>query len=376
MNYYTLPKINNKVNLDPHINSEIIQNYNISQTLINYYNEIIREIQNFYIQNEDYHMSYDEITKIINPYEYIYSKVPSSNYSVSKLKTKSIMFYDLFEIFQTINLLDSFKFDIMNSLIIGANYQDSLECLEMLRENYNIDKFFCFYEYNSKLYNCIEKTKFNFIIYEMNNFKNINQYVISFVELLLIIFNNLKKNGIVVLKIDNMFLKPVIEIIYLLNSIFEKTLIIKPHTSDIMSFDKYIIFQKLAFSQYDIELFKQYNTILTNFMQEYNDFIDTKNENNENGENNKENEMFLKIKKIIHNELPYYFLNKIDDINVIIGQQQLEAANQIINILKSKNMDDKIESMKKNNIQKSVNWCEKFKIPCNKFSDKINIFFQ
>ena len=321
-------------------------------------------------------MSYDEITKIINPYEYIYSKVPSSNYSVSKLKTKSIMFYDLFEIFQTINLLDSFKFDIMNSLIIGANYQDSLECLEMLRENYNIDKFFCFYEYNSKLYNCIEKTKFNFIIYEMNNYKNINQYVISFVELLLIIFNNLKKNGIVVLKIDNMFLKPVIEIIYLLNSIFEKTLIIKPHTSDIMSFDKYIIFQKLAFSQYDIELFKQYNTILTNFMQEYNDFIDTKNENNENDENNKENEMFLKIKKIIHNELPYYFLNKIDDINVIIGQQQLEAANQIINILKSKNMDDKIESMKKNNIQKSVNWCEKFKIPCNKFSDKINIFFQ
>ena len=30
--------------------------------------------------------------------------------------------------------------------------------------------------------------------------------------------------------------------------------------------------------------------------------------------------------------------------------------------------------MKKTNIQKSVNWCEKFKIPCNKFSDKINIF--
>ena len=31
-------------------------------------------------------------------------------------------------------------------------------------------------------------------------------------------------------------------------------------------------------------------------------------------------------------------------------------------------------SYRKNNIQKSVNWCEKFKIPCNKFSEKINIF--
>jgi hypothetical protein len=28
----------------------------------------------------------------------------------------------------------------------------------------------------------------------------------------------------------------------------------------------------------------------------------------------------------------------------------------------------------KSNIQKSVSWCEKYKIPCNKFTEKINIF--
>ena len=33
-----------------------------------------------------------------------------------------------------------------------------------------------------------------------------------------------------------------------------------------------------------------------------------------------------------------------------------------------------LEILKKNNIQKCVNWCEKYKIPCNKFSEKINIF--
>ena len=255
----------------------------------------------------------------------------------------------------------------MNSLIIGANYEDSLECLEMLRENYNIDKFFCFHEYNSKLYNCIEKTKFNFLIYEMNTLKNTNQYVFSFIELLVIIFNNFKKNSILVLKINNLFLKPVVEIIYLLNSLFEKTIIIKPHTSDITSFDKYIIFQKLSLNQCDFELFNQYNVLLTNFIKEYNECVD---------ETNKSNINSLKIQNILDIELPYYFLNKIDDINIIIGQQQLEACNQIINILKSKNVDDKLEVMKKNNIQKCVNWCEKFKIPCNKFSDKINIFFQ
>ena len=32
---------------------------------------------------------YNELIKIVNPYEYIFSKVPGSNFSVSKLKSKT-----------------------------------------------------------------------------------------------------------------------------------------------------------------------------------------------------------------------------------------------------------------------------------------------
>jgi hypothetical protein len=71
--------------------------------------------------------------------------------------------------------------------------------------------------------------------------------------------------------------------------------------------------------------------------------------------------------------VPYYFKNKIDDLNIIIGQQQIEALDQIISLFKNKN-NDKIETIKKSNIQKSVFWCEKYNIPCNKFTEKINIF--
>jgi len=363
MNYYTLPKINNKINLEPNVTAAIVKPY-ISQTLLNYHDEIKEEVNQLYFYNKSYSISYEDIIKIVNPYEYIFSRVPGSNYSVSKLKTKSNMFYELFEIIQTIDLLDSFKFDIMNSLIVGENYEDSLECLEMLRENYNIDKFFCFYEYNSKLHNCIEKNKFNFVIYELNKYNNVNQNIINLLELLVIIFTQLKENSIIILKINNTFYKPILEIIYLLNSLFEKTLVVKPNTSDITSFDKYIILQKLRLNQYYFDLFNNYNTVLSDFIKNYNndDIINVK--------------PILNIQTIIKPELPMYFLNKIDDINIIIGQQQLEAVNQIINMLKSKNIEDRIEIMKKNNIQKSVNWCEKFKIPCNKFSDKINIFFQ
>ena len=66
-------------------------------------------------------------------------------------------------------------------------------------------------------------------------------------------------------------------------------------------------------------------------------------------------------------------MNKVNDINIIIGQQQLEAFDKIINMLNN-NKHDKVEIVKKANIQKSVGWCEKYQIPCNKFTDKTNIF--
>ena len=80
------------------------------------------------------------------------------------------------------------------------------------------------------------------------------------------------------------------------------------------------------------------------------------------------------IKHILNFNIPYYFKLKINDLNIIIGQQQLESLDQIIGIYKNKNKDEKLELIKKLNIQRSVAWCEKYKIPCNKFTEKINIF--
>jgi hypothetical protein len=80
------------------------------------------------------------------------------------------------------------------------------------------------------------------------------------------------------------------------------------------------------------------------------------------------------VKSLLQNEIPYYFLNKLEESNAVIGQQQLEAYDQIINIFKNKNRDEKIENLKRNHIQKCIQWCEKNQLPHNKFIDKINIF--
>ena len=80
------------------------------------------------------------------------------------------------------------------------------------------------------------------------------------------------------------------------------------------------------------------------------------------------------IHSIIENSIPYYFSNKIEETNAVIGQQQLEAYDQIINILKNKNKDDKIEMLKRTHIQKCIQWCEKNQLPHNKFVERVNIF--
>jgi len=355
-NYYILPKTKNEITIKIHYDySEILEPY-ISQTLLHYHYELKNEIELLNSNN-----IFENFNEVINPYEYIFTVIPGSNYSVSKLKTKSIMFYELFEIFQNTNILDIYNCENMNSLIISSNYEDTLECLEMLRENYINDKFFCFHDYNSKLYKFIENNQFNFIIYDIQNYVNMNHYIILLLEFILIIINNLKENGNVFIKINNIFYKPVIEIIYILSSFFEKIILVKSNISNVVNFDSYIVLQNFKLNKNDFEKNNIYTTTINNFIQYYN-------------ETNINEKYELNIHSITNFNLPYYFLNKIDDVNIIIGQQHLEAFNQMINLLKCNNKEEKLEILKKNNIQKSVNWCEKYKIPCNKFSDKINIF--
>jgi hypothetical protein len=135
--------------------------------------------------------------------------------------------------------------------------------------------------------------------------------------------------------------------------LFEKVYVIKPNTSNITTFDKYIICKNFIFNESKINQYKVNYLNLLIFLKKLEDKY---------------------IISIFDFDLPYYFTTKLTDMNVTIGQQQLEALDQIISILKNKNKDDKIETIKKSNIQKSVSWCEKYKIPCNKFTEKTNIF--
>jgi hypothetical protein len=57
-----------------------------------------------------------------------------------------------------------------------------------------------------------------------------------------------------------------------------------------------------------------------------------------------------------------------------MGQKQLENIITTLNIIGSRNNHDKIDSLKKINIQKCILWCEKYDIPCIKLVSSNNIF--
>ena len=64
-------------------------------------------------------------------------------------------------------------------------------------------------------------------------------------------------------------------------------------------------------------------------------------------------------------KIPYIFINKLEEINAILGQQQIDTIVSTIYLIDNNNKNDKIEHMKKKNIQKCINWCQKHNIPYN-----------
>jgi hypothetical protein len=305
-----------------------------------------------YTDNEIYNVSsnnsFDSACKIINPYEFVFSKVPGSKYSVSKLKPKTSIFYDLLEISSNLNIFDSFNSSQpINFLHISPNYVDSIECFEIFRDNYpDQHLYFENFDIDNNVSNNID---FDFLFYETDS----SNYYISFVHAIIAILRNQKLNGTSIVKIGDIFHKPVVDILYFLTSLYERVYICKPSTNNIITFDKFIVCKNFLHNKQSNNYLKLNYLKLIIFLKK----LEDKN-----------------IMSILDFDIPCYFKNKIDDFNIIIGQQQLESLDQIITLYKNKNKHEKIEIIKKNNIQKSVSWCEKYKIPCNKFTEKINIF--
>jgi hypothetical protein len=367
MNHYILPKNNCNIKIflslnNKHITPEI--SYSLIYHLNDVYNNLLKlqeEMNEKNNNNETNVITIEYINKIVNPFEFIHTNVPGTIISVSKVKPESCLFFDLMEIFQICNITDILA--VKNKITVAnftSNYTSCNYLLNMIREDNDDTIINDLFEYNllcSKYIKSIINFKIDLFVFEFKDedYTNPNQYIKNILLALYIISKYQSSNGTCIIKLDGIFYKVIVEILLILTRVYDKVFLIKPSISKITRGDRYVVCKN-----FDIE---KNNKIKLNeqLEEKIKDFL-----------TDELNILF--IHSLLKNDIPYYFLNKIEESNAVIGQQQLESYDQIINIFKNKNKEDKVDNLKRNHIQKCIQWCEKNQIPHNKFTDKINIF--
>ena len=383
MSYFLLPEINeniDNINIESNENDKLY----VSLTLNSYLNNIKKQID----ENYD---NWDFMKRYTNPYEFIHTVIPNTKLSVSKMKPLSRSFYKMVEMVNMFRLFNDFDENPINTFHLAEGPGGFIEATQHLRKN-SSDKYYGmtlmdddpnvpgwkksnhFLETHKNveiergltgtgdlmevdnLTYCNEKYKNTMdIITADGGFDfsiDFNQQEILATNLLLaqvsFAISMQKVGGHFILKIFDIFTKTTCDIMYLLSSLYKQVYIVKPNTSRLANSEKYIVCK--GFKKYPEKL-------INNLIRKYGK---------------------LKTSDFISGILPvrldYFYLNKIEEYNAIFGQQQIENITHTLNLISCKNKSEKIEALKKNNIQKCTYWCEKNNIVHNKNLASTNIF--
>ena len=257
MTYYILPNHNNNISINLICDKKLnTSNICLSHSLYNNYNSVKNQLINICKFDIDLSSNtFEEIVKLINPCEYIFSKVPGYIFSVSKLTPQTNSFYDFLEVINILNIYENFKNKEYNFLYISPNFIDIIKHIELTREKYKNDIIIGVNEINIKSSSLINECshKFNFIFIENKNdeFINSQSYFVNLINSLKIILKYQNKNGIAIIKIDHIFCKPITDVLYIITTLFENVSIIKPSSCNIATFEKYIICKNFLLNDND-----------------------------------------------------------------------------------------------------------------------------
>ena len=356
----------------------------INRTLNTYLNNIKKQIETD-VNN------WDKYKKYTNPYEYIHTIIPNTKQSVSKLKPLSRSFYKMIEISNMLDLIDSEN--KLQSFHLAEGPGGFIEAMCLMRENRKNDKYYGMtlinnndpavpgwnktnnfllknqnveiekgYDQTGDIMNadnlkyCYQKYKNSFDIitgdggFDFSTDFNQQEIVSSKLIFCQIAFaiSLQKYNGHFILKMFDTFTQVSIEYLYLLSILYDEVHIVKPNTSRYANSEKYVVCKNFRLSDTD-SLVKLLYSAITNL---------------------KDDEF---LNKILNIDIPYLYFNKLEEYNAIIGQQQIENIASTLTLISS-NKNDRIELLKKNNIQKCIIWCQKYKIPFYKNVQANNIF--
>ena len=332
MLYYLLPKTNHPINLSINLSHDECQIYNTT-SLYDYFIELNNRLYNLLINNTS-----DSEKQLLQNINYSHNVLLIHN-DIYFNKYEEII-YDFIEFIQLFKSNFNLTNDFQNILLVTKNNLIFEKYFHYLNTKYNLNLI----NIHSDINQNFSSFKYNFVFYEIPFFNknNYNAYHIYFIYILDIIPSFLHINSKCLIKINYMFYKPVLDFIYYLSSIFDKVYIIKPTIINTNDY-KYIYC----------------NNYLGNTNNNHNyirDFI-------------KRYKYDTYIHGLIDYDIPDFFYNKFNDINLIIGQQQLEMLKHINTIIKGYNKNTNLEEFCIKHLKKYKDWIKKLDVPDDLFDE-------
>jgi 23S rRNA U2552 (ribose-2'-O)-methylase RlmE/FtsJ len=159
-----------------------------------------------------------------------------------------------------------------------------------------------------------------------------------------------KKGGSFILKIFDIFYTPTLQLIYLLNIFYSDVSICKPKTSRFANSEKYLVCRN--FTKEDTSGYYESFLHIFKSLAEYPDQC---------------------IKSIFNFQIPLTFIKEVEELNCIFGKKQLNTIHSTLMMIQEQRYD-KIERLRKINIDKCVQWCIKNGVPCYYQYKQHNLF--
>jgi 23S rRNA U2552 (ribose-2'-O)-methylase RlmE/FtsJ len=365
----------------------------ISNSLSYYLNDIKIRIRG-------HETEWDIYKRYTNPYEYIHTCVPNKKKSIAKRKPLSRSYFKMVEILNFFRILDSFRPTVtskqsLHSFHLAEGPGGFIEALVQLRNNrsdvytgmtilddvndanipawkksqaflrensnvviengadgtgdilqlHNLD--YCKEKYGRSMHMLTGDGGFDF----SEDFNNQENHIVK------LIFGQIvyalvmqKPGGCFILKVFDCFTQPTIDMLALLSSCYEKVYITKPHTSRYANSEKYVVckgFHDIPLEDMYPKLRGAFSTVLTS----------------ETGT----------ISRLLQTPLSLLFTMKLEEYNAIFGQQQIENIHYTLSLIDVHHKNDRIDGLVKKNVQKCLQWCEKYGVAANNLATP-NIF--
>jgi hypothetical protein len=151
-----------------------------------------------------------------------------------------------------------------------------------------------------------------------------------------------KQGGTFIMKISDCFMEFTMDILYILCGFYENVYITKPDTCSPTNSEKYVVCRNFIFK--NTLIFGEYIHSAFSTMMEI--------------------PIEVSIRRFLTIPISMGFSNKLEEINVILGQHQLDAIHQTILFIenKSNQKQEKNDKIIKNNNQKCIQWCIKHNV--------------